>query len=102
MLAECFLFGQVFFLHGLLCLKVGLMTLAHHGAGFLETVPYFVAEVFGHRACLLPFLMEVLQLVDGCHHVFFGGQCLGLLTEFGLYLQVLAEIIVAELMAQFQ
>ena len=46
--------------------------------------------------------MQCLQLAEGADYVLHGQQSLGLLAEVGLYLQVLAEVVVAHLVAQLQ
>ena len=102
LLAEGSLLVQVLLLLGLASLEEVLMTLVYGCSSRLETVPNLLTELTGHRACLLPFLIQDEHLVIGSHHL--GGfyQRLSLLAQAGLGLQILAEVIVAQLMSQLQ
>ena len=75
---------------------MGLVFLVDDGGGGAETLPDGVAEFLGHGAVLLPLLMQLLELLEGAHHVLALGEGLGLLAELGLGLEVLAEVQVAE------
>ena len=67
--ADGCLLGQVF-LFGLLDgFEVCLMALVDHGGSVLESCPEFFAYFLGHGTCLLPFLMQFLQLVECLYHI---------------------------------
>ena len=102
LLAQSGLLLQILCLACLDALEVSLMALVYLGGGVLETCPQFFAQVTLHGPCLLPLLVQGLQLSEGTDDVLHGKQCFCLLAQVGLYLQVLAEVIVAHLVAQLQ
>ena len=63
---------------------------------FAETVPHLVAHVLGHGACLAPFLVEGLELLECENHVFFGCESLGIGDDLLFVGEVFLEIVVAE------
>ena len=102
LLAEGCLLGQILFLGLLDSLEVSLMTFVDHGGSVLEACPQLLAYLLGYGSGLLPFLVQLLKLVECLYHVGHFGQCLCLLAQTGLGFQVLLEVIVAQLMTQFQ
>ena len=75
---------------------MGLVALVDDRRGGLEAVPDVVPELLGHRAVFLPLLVQLLQLVEGAHHILVVGELLGGLAEGLLGLEVLAEVQVAQ------
>ena len=75
---------------------MGLVALVDHGRGGLEAVPDVLTLLLGHGAELLPLLVQLLQLVEGAHHVLVLGELLRGLAESFLGLEVLAEVQVAQ------
>ena len=100
--AEFGLALQVFFFACLDGLEVCLVLLVDDGGCFLELGPYGLADFLGYGSCLLPFLVEGLQLVEGGEHVGVLSQCLGLLDETRLDLEVLAEVVVAQFVSELE
>ena len=102
LLAEGCLTLQVFFLFGAQSLKVLLVALVDYGAGCLEALPDFLAQLLAYRTDLTILLMQLLQLMEGTDNIAFFGQLLSSLAELGLQLQILLEVIFTGLAIQFQ
>ena len=90
LLLEVLLLGLLDFL------EILLVAAVDNRGSLFEALPYSLAEVLGHGACLAEFLMKFLQLAEGHHHVGLVGQFLGLLAELRLDFEVLLEVVVAE------
>ena len=78
------------------------MTLVHNSRGSLEAGPHLLTKLLGHGAGLAILLMQLLKLVERAYNVFLVSQVLGSLTQLGLYLEVLLEVILACLAVKLQ
>ncbi len=87
---------------GFAFLEESLVFLVDEGGSILEAGPDFLAYLLSNGACLTPFVVEVLQPLECQDDVFLLVELLGLLAEEGLQLEVLAEVIVAEVFVDFQ
>ena len=56
-------------------------------------MPDFLAQLLVDRTCLTIFLMQLLQLMEGTDDVGLVSQLLCGLTQFGLHLQILLEVV---------
>ena len=79
-----------------------LVLLVDHGAGILEAGPDRLAQILGYRTDFAVLLMQVLQLVEGRDNVWLFCQFFGSLTQLGLRLQVLLEVVLARLVVELQ
>ena len=102
LLAEGRLLREVFLLASLDGVEESLMFLVDDCRSLLELCPYVFAYLLGDGSRLLPFLMEGLQLAECLQHIGIVGQRLGLLDETHLGLEVLLEVVVAQLVAELQ
>ena len=102
LLAEGCLACKILLLAGTQVLEVLLMTLVDDGRCSLEAGPYLLAQLLGNGACLAILLMEFLQLVERADYVLLVGKLLCSLTQLGLYLKILLEIVLASLRVELQ
>ena len=61
--------------------EMSLIALVDFGGCVLEAVPYAFAELFGHRAYLAPFVVQILQTTEGCDDIFFLDELFGLCAK---------------------
>ena len=101
-LTECCLACEIIFLALAYVVEILLVTLVYDRAGSLEAAPYLLAEVFCDRAYLAIFLMKLLKLVERADCILLIRETLGSLTQTGLGLKILLEVILTSLRVQFQ
>ena len=97
LLTEGCLTGQIVFLLGTHTLEMLLMTLVDDSRSGLKTIPDLLTLLFGNRTDLTILLMQFLQLVECADDILLVSQFLCCLTEGGLQLQILLEIIFTSL-----
>ena len=102
LLAESGLACEVFLFTGAKVLKVLLMTLVDDGRCSLEACPDLLAQLLGNGTCLTILLVKFLQLVECADYIFLIGELLSSLTQLGLYLKILLEIVLASLRVELQ
>ena len=101
-LADGSLLGQVLLFLFLALVEILLMAAIDNGGCSLEAVPHLFALVLVNRAYLTELLVQVLQCAGGSNHISHLCQFLRSLAECGLQLQVLLEVVCAELIVEFQ
>ena len=89
-------------LHLLAGFEEALVALVHLGRGILEAIPQLLAQLLGHGADAPPLVVKQLQLLEGGHHVVVGEQGFGGLAQSGFLLEVLLEVVVAQLLVNLQ
>ena len=102
LLAQLGLFLQILLFLGTEILEVLLVALVDDRRGGLETGPYLLAQVSGHRACLAVLLVQFLQLVEGAYHVGFLGQFLSGFADLDLQVEVLLEVVLTGLAVELE
>ena len=100
--AECGLACQVFLFLGAQLFEVLLVALVDDGRGSLEACPNLLAQLLGHGAYLAILLVELLQLVESADGIGLVGELLCSFAEQCLLLQVLLEIILAQLAVEVE
>ena len=83
-------------------LEVLLMTAVDSGRSGLEPIPDLITQLFGYRACIAEFLMQLLQLMESGNHILLVSQLFSSFAEARLDFQVLFEIVFTEFIVQFQ
>ena len=102
LLAESCLACKILLFASTKVLKVLLMTLVDDGRCSLEACPDLLAQLLGNGTSLTILLMKFLQLVECADYIFLIGELLSSLTQLGLYLKILLEIVLASLRVELQ